>query len=367
MDSRRVFILGAGFSKQAGMPLATRLTEFLTEDFDIPGNNFLREWYEDFRDRVIWLNRSSQHGTSSLNVEELFDLASYDILVYRMKAMSSPSTACALYTEYADEIKHALDQMEADLWRVIIEKQNEGVGNLDGINKFSGQLRPADTVITFNYDTLLEYSLSCQNIDWHYGFNEESDKGIPVLKMHGSVNWVKAPDEASVTDGARYKVLFQARTRHESPATIEKPAPPGYDLLCHRDCSPTALHRGKWLPYMAGRGEYAPAGLGRYKPLDHLPGSWRVWSKAIGSLKQANEVYVIGFSLSPFDSMARLHFAGVMYERAKKRNVPKSVVLIDPCACKLLDNFRSVFGSDVRIQPVQKPAEEVNWSALLSQ
>jgi len=34
MGSKRVFILGAGFSKQAGMPLATELTPLLRRKFE---------------------------------------------------------------------------------------------------------------------------------------------------------------------------------------------------------------------------------------------------------------------------------------------------------------------------------------------
>lgn len=109
------------------------------------------------------------------------------------------------------------------------------------------------------------------------------------------------------------------------------------------------------------------AGLGRYKPLDEIPGSGRVWDNAGRVLYKADEIYVIGFSLSPFDTMARLHFAGVMCERAKKQSMPKRVVLIDPCPYRLSDNFRSIFGPDVRIEPVQKPAEDVNWNGLLGE
>jgi hypothetical protein len=80
---------------------------------------------------------------------------------------------------------------------------------------------------------------------------------------------------------------------------------------------------------------------------------------------QSQEIYVIGFSLSPFDTMARLHFAGVMCERAKKQSMPTKVVLIDPSATDRLANFSSVFGRDVRIDLIQKPAEEVDWNGLL--
>ncbi len=109
------------------------------------------------------------------------------------------------------------------------------------------------------------------------------------------------------------------------------------------------------------------AGLGRYKPLDAIPGSGQVWHNAWRSLYEADEVYVIGFSLSPFDTMARLHFAGVMCARAKKQSMPTKVVLIDPYATDRLANFRSVFGRDVRIELIQKPAEEVDWNGLLGE
>jgi len=107
------------------------------------------------------------------------------------------------------------------------------------------------------------------------------------------------------------------------------------------------------------------AGLGLYKPLDRIPGSGQVWHNAGRALYQADKIYVVGFSLSPFDTMARLHFAGAMCERAKKKNLPTTIVLIDPNASKLKADFQSVFGADTSITPYQQRAEKVNWSELL--
>lgn len=367
MDSKRVFILGAGFSKQAGMPLATQLTELLIKDFQVPGNESLYKWFKDLENRIEWLNKSSPEHSWPLNVEELFDLASYDILAYRMRALSSPSEAYALYTQLAGERQQALKQIEKCLWRVMIDKQKEAAENLDGITNFSKQLCPDDAVITFNYDTLLEHSLSHQNVDWQYGFGEEAGKGVPILKMHGSVNWLKVPEGVSMTDGGRYRVLSRSQAEHESTNGAQKHPAMIYNLLCHCDCSPTKLHEDKRFAYEPSDDQRALAGLGRYKPLDQLPGSWEVWVKAIRSLKQANEIYVVGFSLSPFDSMARLHFAGVMCERSKNRSPPKRLVLIDPNACELKARFQSVFGPSPPIEKVQKPAEEVDWRGLFGE
>ena len=46
-------------------------------------------------------------------------------------------------------------------------------------------LRSRDVVISFNYDTILENSLSTR---WHYGVLKE-EKTIPIFKPHGSINW----------------------------------------------------------------------------------------------------------------------------------------------------------------------------------
>ena len=62
--------------------------------------------------------------------------------------------------------------------------------------------------------------------------------------------------------------------------------------------------------------------------------------------------------------MARLHFAGVMCERAKK-NLPTTIVLIDPNACDLKADFQSVFGADTPINIYQQKAEQIKWSEVL--
>ncbi len=64
--------------------------------------------------------------------------------------------------------------------------------------------------------------------------------------------------------------------------------------------------------------------------------------------------------------MARLHFGGVMCERAEKKNMPQNVALIDPKACELKATFASVLGPDTTISICQQKTEEVNWAELLA-
>jgi hypothetical protein len=118
-----------------------------------------------------------------------------------------------------------------------------------------------------------------------------------------------------------------------------------------------------------GNKQYAVgiAGLGRYKPLDQMPGTGEVWHNAGRALYKADEIYAIGFSLSPYDTMARLHFAGAMCERAKKNRLPQKITLIDPSTNDSLEaDYRAVFGRQTPLEAVQKRAEEVDWAGLRS-
>ncbi|MHC4626611.1 MAG: hypothetical protein ACYTDV_06490, partial [Planctomycetota bacterium] len=111
--------------------------------------------------------------------------------------------------------------------------------------------------------------------------------------------------------------------------------------------------------------DFGIAGLGRYKPLDRIPGSGQVWHNAGRALYQADEIYIIGFSLSPFDTMARLHFAGVMCNRSEKKDLPKMVTLVDPRARDLKKDFVSVFGAETPMEICEQEAQEVDWLRLL--
>ena len=66
----RVFILGAGFSKPAKMPLATELLPLLLDKLKL---DEMRKWVEDLCRRLSWLSGSDQETESlRLNIEQVF-------------------------------------------------------------------------------------------------------------------------------------------------------------------------------------------------------------------------------------------------------------------------------------------------------
>jgi len=85
MSTKRVFILGVGFSKQAGMPLATELTPLLRRKFEEVDHREALEWFAWLDERASWIKNSDQNSVLSLNIEEIFDFAHFDALIWKMR------------------------------------------------------------------------------------------------------------------------------------------------------------------------------------------------------------------------------------------------------------------------------------------
>src|SRR5260370_38825562 len=54
--------------------------------------------------------------------------------------------------------------------------------------------RLAATVITFNYDTLIEHAVKSSRMPWTTGYPTELTQAL-LLKMHGSIHWWRIPTD----------------------------------------------------------------------------------------------------------------------------------------------------------------------------
>ena len=105
------------------------------------------------------------------------------------------------------------------------------------------------------------------------------------------------------------------------------------------------------------------AGFGAHKPLDRLIGSAATWHNALTALRDANEIYVIGWSASPYGNFARFHFASVLAIRDKPLN---RVVVVDPKVHQQFQNYRAIFRE---VEPIAKKVEELkqlDWQRLFA-
>ncbi len=250
--------------------------------------------------------------------------------------------------------------MEEQLASVVWDAQQKAA--LEPIKRFTEHLRADDMVVTFNYDTLIECALSQQGKTWDHGLNDRSKDSVTVLKMHGSLDRIllKRTPKSQMPGFVK---LFSKRDENVEVHGANAPQEEEYawELWRARDaktCNEVIEMHKRGITnfrYFVGL-----AGLGRYKPLHQLPGSASTWFGAFKALDEADEICVIGFSMSPYDTMTRLHFTGVMRRRNKP---PLGVVVIDPGVVNLAPRFFSVFGYSIKL--MSQKAEDVDWGRLL--
>jgi hypothetical protein len=210
MNNFRIFILGAGFSVAAGLPLADSLWQEVMKRVQHEG----------------WLQ------------EELeFQLSEYDR--FRISRGDSPRSTIdfedflafldfehALGLKGSDHFSNEGNRLQLVLKWLIAQVLVERTPHPSRLPRcyldFAECLQPNDLVITFNYDTVLEDALErvgkpfrlfpsrYSEIKKTSGVIDSSKKEIVVLKLHGSVDWF---DRASYT----------SQERHFSEAGLSEP------------------------------------------------------------------------------------------------------------------------------------------------
>ena len=357
MSKKRVFILGAGFSKQAGMPLATELTDIILNKTMLREHEEMQTWLSDLKKRLPMTKGASDDASRfPPNIEQLLNFAKYDEELCRMNQQLSPvgrEDGDGTPWNKAEEISDWLKRIEAELSHVIRDKQQEAQkAGLGHIKRFSEQLSTNDTVLTFNYDTLVENALTTQSKAWNHGLNDKNNGGITVLKMHGSVDWILRKRESEVLKNSVR--LFSKKDTNVEEHGQQASQEEEYAL---------ELWRVSNMDQFDFSNDYSGlAGLGQHKLLHKLPGSARTWSAAFKALKKAEEIYVVGFSMSHYDSMVQLHFTSVIRER----EIPPKAVIVDPNAKDIKENYRAMFGDDFRLTLVEEKAQNIDWNKIVA-
>ena len=187
-----VFVVGAGFSRPAGIPLTSELFKLIV--------------------------REAKATTAYHNILEP-DIRSY--LEYYNKTHTTPITEDTINIEdfmsYLD-IEHYLSLKGSDTWseagnrsqilvrhftaRVIFDRMSSmDPEQRRPYDTFVTHLDPGDIVITFNYDTLIEDALArngkpyrlfldrLKSVGHSSGILDTETKEVILLKMHGSIDW----------------------------------------------------------------------------------------------------------------------------------------------------------------------------------
>lgn len=236
--NHNVYILGAGFSVDAGIPVTNNFLHRMRDSLD-----WLNEQRRDeerkavekvFDFRLKAAGAAYRTSIDVENIEELFSLASASendssqsvitgdaistaiaaTLDYSQQRVAKKPT-CTIHipnkpvAQYPKSWAPKGSAVRNDLNLVTVEASLYQVyaGILSGhyCEKSADQ---KNTIITFNYDTLLEDAFHEQDFKFTYGIESSGDKDInfdpsakcvthndkealSILKLHGSVNWGK--------------------------------------------------------------------------------------------------------------------------------------------------------------------------------
>jgi hypothetical protein len=200
LSHRRVaFLLGAGCSRKAGLPLMSELTEQVLDHAAL----------SDKTSRSLNSVRELFSGAGDATIEDFMsELVDYLSVANRRKRRGAAQCRVSLGNdEYtAEELADALDEIK----RAVVQVLSPSSVDISHHRRFIGAVhssleagKPRRTVDYFvlNYDTLLEDALGLERVHYVDGFAgaatgwwqpslfENEGAAARVFKLHGSIDW----------------------------------------------------------------------------------------------------------------------------------------------------------------------------------
>ena len=207
-------------------------------------------------------------------------------------------------------------------------------------------------IISFNYDLAVDFGLLNADLSIDYGLGREPPGGVPLLKLHGSLNWVKCSKCGLVACPlAKY---FERFPPHASV---------GGEQTTHGGIS-----RSHKLELASLRSSYQHCPDGHTSPEPVIvPPTWNkgeyhqelasVWGRAARELKEAERLFVIGYSCPPSDVFFQYLYAlgsvgDVVLKHFVVINPDRSVAgrfedMLGPGAKSQFDYWEKTFGQAI--------------------
>ncbi len=330
---RNVYILGAGFSAAAGVPVVHDFIDRSRIYFDDPSSGLdgaEREHFKRFLDFKRKMSQAREKVRIDLDdIEQLFGLVEISQRLGRESLETRNSTVYVIAktlelstrSQRVGEIDFRPNQEMVKAGAKIPETFYHPDGYSDEmlaadpyhyfaslasglLDDPSRQTSRANTFITFNYDLLLDDALRRVGIEPDYCLPEEHTEvenheprsaRRPVLKLHGSTNW-------GICGSCRGRVVVLQEKVTASPAEFRARQCPNCN---HSEFQPMLI------PPSWDKSEYRDI----MKP---------VWSRAVEELKLASRICIIGYSMPEADSFFKYLMALAL---AENHNLYRFVVV----------------------------------------
>jgi len=301
MKEKIVFVLGAGFSKEAEAPL---VDEFFKISRHIYTNQTdrLDPFDKSQFDKVFSYHDSlGRAGTRAKfdidNIEEFFSIL--DMNVNLSKDLS------------LEETKKALIYLIIKTLDVSIEdrKYNVYTGFLDKLYSSEHDF----SYISFNYDLILESILEQGSCSYNYCLDEKKHPLHPsekkLLKLHGSSNWLLCNNPKC----GQIEILNRKVLRNL------------YNKVCDH-----CRHKSSPL--------FIPPTWNKKLETSYLK---NVWGHAFEELKKATKIAIIGYSFPETD----IYFKDFLILSLRDNTSLNKIILVDPNE-KVADRYRSFLNED---------------------
>ncbi|MBB3169961.1 hypothetical protein [Simiduia aestuariiviva] len=276
----RVFILGAGFSADAGIPLTAPLLKHAMHKFSEECNGIFQR-VDAYAHVCVEEYGGEDLDYLSVDFSDLCTFLEY----IELREYGGGE-------RWRDEGSREKLALRYYLAKSIVEHTPSAKNIPELYLKFASQLHEQDVVITFNWDGLLEAALN--KVGKTFTYNWEDDKAIKLCKLHGSINWrLNEPNDLGrPVNTLDWKSLKFTEGIMENEIYF----------------SNALLRYETWQ-------HYEP--LGEVEPFLVLPGYGKafdvrsnavLWYKPESAFCMTHDVYIIGLSLAPDDFFIRSLF-----------------------------------------------------------
>jgi len=334
---KTVYVFGAGASYHVGAPL---LNDFLAiaqslyhrgaMSKDESSFELVFEWIESLKGASYYVDIDLD------NVEHVFSLA-------EMQSQIRGRNGSKLYNALKDVIVGTLDES------VNIKIRNKAVDFTNSYSSLGNKIRSyqddrkirnednfADSLISFNYDPILDFSVA-NIVGVNYCLDKSEREGIKLLKLHGSTNWgvcTKCKKNERIIQSFLtnydnlYNWLSSDRFRHLYDGNI--PFNVQLRVLGRAKCSKCAAV-GTLVPFI-------------------IPPTWSkrvtdnslrsVWGEIVNELKSAYQLIVIGYSMPLTDTF----FQYLLTLGLQNNTLLNRVIIVNPDASEQTQNrYGNVF------------------------
>jgi hypothetical protein len=332
-----VYIFGAGASRSMGAPLLKdfidRADDLRQRSRDVSAPDF-RLIFEVLNKRLPILHAKSNQDIQ--NIETVFNLIEMGQLLERFPGTEPsdiPDLSRAIRTVLAETVELSC-QFRYDRNETNWLPPTGYLTVADHL--FDGTLDDPQNaaLITFNYDLGLECALYWRNRDIDYGLSAPIAGAVPLLKLHGSLNWVRCA-KCETLRVISMRQIFEAQLAPRSASREPR-------ILRHLRIKPLL---DRLTPHCADAPVLGIPAL--------VPPSWnktqyhgafrRIWARAAKELSEAEQIVIIGYSCPEADAF----FHGLLALGLAGGHRIRKVMVVDPIT-EVAQRVQRMLGPETR-------------------